>query len=189
MGFSKFLALAYTLGPAYAIPYATGFMSFHEIILSLIILYSIPLPLIFLILQKKPNNRLTRGFLVIVKIPYKVTKKTAENITQLFEQKMGYHGYYASLIFISFSLGFLWAAVIAYLMNFHRKAAYLCILTGTIIGLLFWSAVTYFSLKIVSPTTLICIFLLISFLSFINSWMKEKEVIKTVKNKLKRKRK
>lgn len=183
MQFTDFLVLAYLFGPAVAMPYGQTFMSFWDMITTLIICYSIPLPAIFYALKKidtDSTHRLVKLVKRATDKPIKYSAKSSEWIITKFNERFGHLGYMISLTLLSFGLGYLWATVVAYVFEFDRKNAYIAIVSGTLASLLFWSTIAYYSINVISPSTFLIATLLLSLASFVYGKARESEVIRTI---------
>jgi len=106
----------------------------------------------------------------------------ADNIVNEFYKQWGDLGFYVSIAFLSFAFGFLWAAVIAYMMKLRRKAAYIAIAIGNIAGLIFWFLVAQGVLGFVDPLVFMLFVLFMSLNFFVYGEFRERSVLMRMRN-------
>ncbi len=182
----RFLLLAYTVGPAAAIPYASTHISMHWIFLSLFIAYTAPLPLLFFILDRFHYPSATKKHLIHRMIGKPVKKVKDKNLMNKiycsFEGKWGYLGHYFGLGSLAFAFGFLWVAILAYVLKLPRTRSYLAIGIGNIIGLIFWIFIIVQTKGFIKPKRVIIIVLLVTFLLFLYGEARKRKILKKLKN-------
>ena len=181
MQFTDFIVLAYLFGPAVAMPYGLTFMSLWDMLATLIICYSIPLPAIFYVLKKMDCEECSRPIKLMKRAadkPIRFSAESSEWIVNKLIKRFGNFGYVISIALLSFALGYLWATIVAYFFKFERKYAYLAIVSGTAASLLFWSTIAYYSINVISPSAFLAAALLLSIASFGYGKLKESQKIK-----------
>jgi len=184
------ILLAYTLGPALAIPYGLRVLLLSPIQLFLLLtaIYIIPLPLIFKLIEFGGyHERLYRGR--IYEIFSRVTNKQVREITNIgdeiilaFENRLGYIGFYLAISIFTFLFGIFWASFFSYLLKVKRKRAITSIAIGVILGNIFWISVIYYSLPMLS-TELILLLLIICLLIY--GRKREMRVVREMVSRLK----
>jgi hypothetical protein len=186
MGIPEFIVIAYLFGAVVAIPYGAQMMSVESVILSLLALYSLPLPLIFYALEKiedKKDKKIIRQVYRITNASVKAGKKSTEWLTKRFHGRESDIIYFIALGFLSFALGFLVAAAAAYALEIKKKIAYPSIMIGTLAGIVFWSYITLYSLRDVSPYTFVAITLSISVASLAYGKVREMRTLRKIKKR------
>lgn len=183
----EFFLLAYTLGPAAAIPYAIDLMNPGILFLTLFIAYTAPLPLLFLVLDRL-NYRKSAEKHVLRRIAEKPIReaKGRSNMHKIYESfvnKGGYMGHFLGLATLAFAFGFLWAALIAYVMKLPRFRSYIAIGFGNIAGLLFWIFITVQTKAFINPKWVIIIVLLVTLALFLYGEIRERKILKKIKEK------
>ena len=186
MGIPEFIVIAYLFGAVAAIPYGVGLMDLWSVIMSLLALYSLPLPLIFYVLEKiddRRDKRIIRHFYKLTNASMKAGKRSTEWISRRFHKRWGDLGYFIAIMFLSFALGFLLATAAAYALELEKKRAYVAIVLGTLAGMLFWSYITLYSLSTVSPNSFILVTLGISVASFAYGRIREVQTLRKINNR------
>lgn len=189
MSYLEFFALVYTFGPAAAIPYGLTFLDAWAIFFTLLICYMLPVPLLLHVLRKIDEkedykNRVINEAVFLTKKQIFEIRKISDQITRVFIEWWGDLGYNLALAFIAFSVGFIWAAVAAFIMKIPRKKAYMSIFFGTFAGLVFWFTVAITTIDVVSPLFFIILMLFFSLYSFIYAKMREKRIIPIIIEKV-----
>ncbi|MCK5345042.1 MAG: hypothetical protein KAR20_16645 [Candidatus Heimdallarchaeota archaeon] len=148
----KFIILAYVFGPVIAIPYGSGIFSSEEIFIYLLIIYILPLPVLFKVLEFIEHNGLYRMaiFRKFSKVTHKKVQEVmadGDDILHLYETRMGYVGFYVAIAIFTFLFGIFWATLLSYLLRTRRSRAILAIGTGVVLGNIFWSIVLMYSIR------------------------------------------
>lgn len=183
----KFLLLAYTFGPAAAIPYAMSSMSHINlfwIFLALFLAYTAPLPLVFFILDKfhYPSVAKKNVFQKMLGKQVKAAKdqKMMNDIYNSFIETWGYKGFYFGLFTLTFAFGFLWSTLIAYLLKLPRLRSYIAIGFGNLVGTLFWIFISIQTKAFIKPKWVIIIVILATVTLFLYGEIRERKVLKKV---------
>lgn len=187
--FFYFIALAFTGGPAVAIPYALSDMPVGAIFLTLLLCYTLPLPLLFYVFgffegRDDYKIRLLNKIVSLTKGEIRRFTRSADRVVEKLVQKWGGMGYYVSFIFLSFAVGFLWAALIAHLLRVPRQRAYTAIAFGALLGLLFWFLVVLWSIEFVNVYFFVILVLCLAGVSFIYGHLHEIKTLREILRKM-----
>ncbi len=184
---SKFFLLTYTLGPAATIPYATSFLAMHWIFIILFIAYTAPLPFLFMLMDKFHYKTSAEERLLSKLIGHPVKKAKDKEIMNKvycsFVKRGGYLGHYIGVFAVAFTFGFLWAAVISYIMKLPRIRSFVSIGLGNIAGILFWIWIITQTKGFINPKWVIIIVLLTAFTFFLYGEIRERKVLEKIKEK------
>lgn len=186
--FLYFIGLAFTAGPAVAIPYALGAMSVAEIFFTLLLCYTLPLPLLFYVFgffERRDDYkiRLLTKIVSFTKGEVRIFKHGADKVVDKLVDRWGERGYYVSFAFLSFAMGFIWAALIAHMLCVPRQRAYLSIAIGTMLGLAFWFAVVAFSIEFVNAYFFLILTLILALVFFVYGHMQENRMLHEILRK------
>jgi uncharacterized membrane protein len=192
MGIKRFLLLTYTAGPGAAIPYGLSFMDLTTAFIVLCVCYIVPLPFMFLMLDRLNCEDRSRGRIMcrlhdISDYQIRVSRKIGENLVVRFNERWGGLGYYLSLVVLSFTFGFLWAGLLAYAMGFDKKRSYISIVVGTLSGIIFWTAFIKYSITILDPDLIMLVFVMIAIVFFIYGQFRERAALREIVMKLPKK--
>ena len=191
MGLEQFFLLVFTLGPAAAIPYGMTFLNSTLMFLVLIVCYTLPVPVILYVLDRFEEkedykNRIINEAVFQTKKQIYEAKKISDQITKTFIDWWGDLGYDLSLAFISYALGFIIAAFVAFFMKLPRPRAYFAIFFGNLFGLVFWFAISIGTITIVRPEFFMIFALFLAFYFYIYGKAREKRVVRDVIKKISR---
>lgn len=185
----KFFLLTYTLGPAAAIPYAIGEINLSLVLTILFISYTAPLPIMFFILDKLHYETSAKQHILkkILHHPVKKAKdkKVMNRIYNSFVGKWGYIGHYLGIFTLAIAFGFLWAAIIAYLMKLPRLRSYIAIGLGNLVGILLWTFTIVQTKGFIKPKWVIITVLLVTFTLFLYGEIHEIKILRKIKQKQK----
>ena len=189
MNIAEFFMLAMTFGPAAAIPYGLGFIDPTIIFITLLICYTLPVPAILHILEKFEkkedyDNRIINEAVFLTKKQIFDLRKMSDQVTKVFHDWWGDLGYDLALAFLSFVMGFLWGAFIAFIMRIPKRRAYIAIFFGNIFGLIFWFAVAIGTIEIFDTSFFIIFIMFMTFYSYVYGRLREKRIIPIIIKKL-----
>lgn len=183
----KFFLLAYTFGPAAAIPYAMSSMAHVNLLLIFLVLliaYTAPLPIIFLILDKFHYSSVAKKSvfqrLIGKQVEAAKDQKMMNNVYKSFVETWGYKGFYMALFTMTFAFGFLWSALIAYLLKLPRVRSYVAIGFGNLVGTLFWIFISVQTKAFIKPKWVIIIVILATVTLFLYGEIRERKVLKKI---------
>jgi uncharacterized membrane protein len=182
MSFWEFLVYAFTAGPAVAMPYGLQMMPWDEVLVSLILCYSLPMPLIFYLFrffEKREDykNRYVNRLMSLSKKEARSFARKMKNVMNSFLKNYGELGYEISLAFLAFAFGFIWAALVAYLLRLPKLRATFTIFAGVMAGLIFWYLVIKYSLHFLQPTTVTAVMLACAGIFFVYGYIRETSVL------------
>ncbi|MCD6522666.1 MAG: hypothetical protein J7K68_02870 [Candidatus Diapherotrites archaeon] len=186
----KFLFVIYFFGPAVAIPYALPHMDLFQIFLWTLMTHSVLIVLLFSILDLLEYELLHRQYIIerFCEFTNKRIREVESNTERIFEKfsnRFGHLGYYFSVAFVSFSVGFMWAALISYALRLNRIRAFFSILWGSTISFGFWYLILHSSLTFISPDMFALFGVVMGILFLFYGRIREQKIFSEIKNELK----
>jgi MFS family permease len=186
----EFIILSYLFGPAVAIPFAWDILPIWAVFLFILASHLIVLPLFFAIFslagyKDMGKRRVVRRISSGMNREIEEVRENTVEILELFTKRYsGFLGYYLAIVFISFSLGFGWAAVLAFSLKLPRLRSYIAILSGTILSFVFWYLVFLNSIQFIGARVMMLFGVMVGILLLFYGNVKENEAVENVAGKL-----
>ncbi len=116
-------------------------------------------------------------------------RHNTERLESRFYDEFGHFGYYLSLIFLAFTLGVTWSAIIAFALKLRMSVSAIFISIGSIMGFLFWYWAFKESVVYVAADLLAVLGFILSLTLLFYGDIREKHVMKLALTAIGKKRK